>query len=117
MPAGGIAAACLTVLSLWRWQDGEVGWALVLLLLAFVQLALVARRRSRRPMSGTTPTGAEIDVARRHHTGWRAIGLFGIVGGVGTVVVFPPLSLVLAGLGVYATFRARRDGRLLASAS
>lgn len=117
MIGGGIAAGCLTVLSLWRWQDGDNGWALVFLLLAFVQLASIAHRRSRRALPGATPTSAEIEAIRRHQPGWRAIGVLALVGAVGTVMVFPPLALVLAGLGVYAAFRARRDGRLLASVS
>ncbi|MGJ9411189.1 hypothetical protein ACHAAC_00625 [Aeromicrobium sp. CF4.19] len=121
MAAGGVAAACLTLLSLWRWQDGEIGWAVALLLLALVQLALVARRTSRRRPGGSTaaavPTPAETEHARRHQPGWRAIGLVAMVAAVGTVVVFPPLALVLAGVGVYAMFRARGYGRLLVEAA
>jgi len=119
---GGVAAACFTVLSVWRWQDGQTGWALVLLLFAFLQLAMIARRTASRWGRSQTPdrvgpSPTEIEHARRHKPGWRAIGLVAVLGALAVVALYPPLALVLAGLGVYALSRARGYGRLLAGAS
>jgi hypothetical protein len=102
MRAGSaVATACLAVLSVWRFLDGELGWAAVLAGLALVQLVFALRRPG--PARGAGPD----DPARRN---WVRIAVANLVLAVGAVFWFPPLALVLAGLGLYSAHRARVPG-------
>jgi hypothetical protein len=125
---GVVAVACLALISAWRWQDGQPGWALLFLALATLQLVVLVRRnRAARVAAGGGGAGARVapsavsatavEQAERHRPGWVVIALVGLVGGVVACTVFPPLGLVLAGLGLYAATRARRYGRVLSGAA
>ena len=93
-----MATACLAVLSVWRFAEGEPVWAAVFAGLALVQLGFALHRpstRSREPQAG--------DPARRN---WVRIAVANLVLAVAAVFWFPPLALVLAGLGLYSVHRA-----------
>jgi hypothetical protein len=98
-PGSAVATACLAVLSVWQFADGEPVWAAVFAGLALAQLAFALRR----PGAGPAPAGAP-DPARR---GWIRIAVANLVLAVAAVFWFPPLALVLAGLGLYSAHRAR----------
>ena len=87
------------MLSVWRFADGEPVWAAVFAGLALVQLGF-ALRRPAAPLR----EGAPADPARRN---WVRIAVANLVLAVAAVFWFPPLALVLAGLGVYSAYRAR----------
>jgi hypothetical protein len=74
-------------------------WAAVFAGLALVQLGFALRR----PIGGTRAAQAS-DPARRN---WVWIAVANLVLAVAAVFWFPPLALVLAGLGVYSAYRAR----------
>ena len=99
-PGSAFATACLAVLSVWRFADGEPVWAAVFAGLALVQLGFALRRPSirwREALPG--------DPARRN---WVRIAVANLVLAGAAVFWFPPLALVLAGLGLYSAHRARR---------
>jgi hypothetical protein len=97
-PGSAVATACLAVLSVWRFVDGEPVWAAVFAGLALVQLGFAMRGRDgARAVSAGDP-------ARR---GWVRIAVANLVLAVAAVFWFPPLALVLAALGLYATHRTR----------
>jgi hypothetical protein len=98
-PGSAVATACLAVLSVWRFVDGEPVWAAVFAGLALVQLAFAIRGSGARG----GPTGVA-DPARR---GWIRIAVANLVLAVAAVFWFPPLALVLAALGLYSAHRAR----------
>jgi hypothetical protein len=98
-PGSAVATACLAVLSVWRFVDGEPVWAAVFAGLALVQLGFAIRGSG----AGPAPAGAP-DPARR---GWVRIAVANLVLAVAAVFWFPPLALVLAGLGLYAAHRTR----------
>lgn len=102
-PGSAVATACLAVLSVWRFVDGEPVWAAVFAGLALVQLAFAIRGSGAAP----APAGA-VDPARR---GWVRIAGANMVLAVAAVFWFPPLALVLAGLGLYSAYRARAAPR------
>jgi hypothetical protein len=97
-PGSAVATACLAVLSVWRFADGEPVWAAVFAGLALVQLAFALRR------PGGTRAAQPADPARRN---WVRIAVANLLLAVAAVFWFPPLALVLAGLGVYSAYRAR----------
>jgi hypothetical protein len=96
-PGSAVATACLAVLSVWRFVDGAPVWAAVFAGLALLQLGFSLR--------GTGPSRvAAADPARR---GWVRIAVANLVLALAAVFWFPPLALVLAGLGLYSAHRAR----------
>jgi hypothetical protein len=97
-PGSAVATACLAMLSVWRFVDGEPVWAAVFAGLALVQLVFALR--------GPGPTRAvgPADPARRN---WVRIAVANLVLAGAAVFWFPPLALVLAGLGLYSAHRAR----------
>jgi hypothetical protein len=90
------------VLSGWRMADGDGGWAIFFALLAVVHVALAFAGAWRKGPAGAP---AMDDRVRR---GWVRIAVLGLVLSCAAVFWFPPLALVLAGLGAYAALRARR---------
>jgi hypothetical protein len=98
-PGSAVATACLAMLSVWRFADGEPVWAAVFAGLALVQLAFALRG----PIGGTREA-QPADPARRN---WVRIAVANLVLAGAAVFWFPPLALVLAGLGVYSAYRAR----------
>ncbi|HLU55713.1 MAG TPA: hypothetical protein VKZ81_09635 [Pseudonocardia sp.] len=97
-PGSAVATACLAVLSVWHAADGEPVWAAVFAGLALVHLAFALRR------PGVARAPGPADPARRT---WVRIAIANLVLAVAAVFWFPPLGLVLAGLGVYSAHRAR----------
>ena len=98
-PGSAVATACLAMLSVWRFVDGEPVWAALFAVLALVQLGFALRRPVSRPRE-VLPA----DPARRN---WVRIAIANLVLAVAAVFWFPPLALVLAGLGLYSAHRAR----------
>jgi hypothetical protein len=98
-PGSAVATACLAMLSVWRFVDGEPIWAAVFAGLALVQLGFALRRPASRPREALPA-----DPARRN---WVRIAIANLVLAVAAVFWFPPLALVLAGLGLYSAHRAR----------
>jgi hypothetical protein len=105
-PGSAIATACLAVLSVWRFVDGEPVWAAVFAALALVQLgfALYGAGPRRVPAGAAAAAAPAVDRARRT---WVRIAVANLVLAVAAVFWFPPLALVLAGLGLYSAHRAR----------
>lgn len=101
-PGSAVATACLAVLSVWQFTDGRPVWAAVFAGLALVQLGF-ALRGTRARVRPAAPAGAA-DPARRN---WVRIAVANLVLAVAAVFWFPPLALVLAGLGLYSAHRAR----------
>jgi hypothetical protein len=97
-PGSAVATACLALLSVWRFVDGEPVWAAVFAGLALAHLAFTLTRRDGAP-------GAPADPSRR---GWVRIAVANLVLAVAAAFWFPPLALVLAALGLYSAHRARR---------
>ncbi|QYN33298.1 hypothetical protein K1T35_32955 [Pseudonocardia sp. DSM 110487] len=97
-PGSAVATACLAMLSVWRFLDGEPVWAAVFAGLALVQLVFALR--GQRPTRAVGPA----DPSRRN---WVRIAVANLVLAVAAVFWFPPLALVLAGLGLYSAHRAR----------
>lgn len=118
-PSTSIASVCLILISLWHAADGRPLWAglFVVLALANLGLAVWLNRGGGARRSAATPVG-EIDARRerRVRKGWLRITILGWVAAVAGAFVFPPMSLVLAGLSMYATVRYRRCGLLIAAA-
>ena len=98
-PGSAVATACLAMLSVWRFVDGEPVWAALFAGLALVQLGFALHRPAARPRE--VPVD---DPARRN--GVR-IAIANLVLAIAAVFWFPPLALVLAGLGLYSAHRAR----------
>jgi hypothetical protein len=98
-PGSAVATACLAVLSVWHFADGQPVWAAVFAGIALVQLGFALRR----PVTPSRETHAA-DPARRN---WVRIAVANLVLAVAAVFWFPPLALVLAGLGLYSAHRAR----------
>jgi hypothetical protein len=98
-PGSAVATACLAVLSVWRFAEGSPVWAAVFAGLALLQLGFALRGSgaSRAPAAAADP-------ARR---GWIRIAVANLVLALAAVFWFPPLALVLAGLGLYSAHRAR----------
>ncbi|HYH30598.1 MAG TPA: hypothetical protein VD903_09460 [Pseudonocardia sp.] len=97
-PGSAVAAACLAVLSVWRFADGSPVWAAVFAGRALLQLGFALRG------TGSPRVPAAADPARR---GWIRIAVANLVLALAAVFWFPPLALVLAGLGLYSAHRAR----------
>jgi hypothetical protein len=97
-PGSAVATACLAVLSVWHFVDGAAVWAAVFAGLALVQLGLALRGPT------TTREVRPADPTRRN---WVRIAVANLVLAVAAVFWFPPLALVLAGLGLYSAYRAR----------
>jgi hypothetical protein len=98
-PGSAVATACLAVLSVWHVTDGRTVWAAVFAGLALVQLGFALRGPASRPR-----VVLRADPARSN---WVRIAIANIVLAVAAVFWFPPLALVLAGLGLYSAHRAR----------
>jgi hypothetical protein len=98
-PGSAVATACLAVLSVWRFADGQPVWAAVFAALALVQLGFALRG----PGTGARAV-RPADPVRRN---WVRIAVANLVLAVAAVFWFPPLALVLAALGVYSVHRAR----------
>lgn len=120
-PGTLVATACLALLSVWRVADGAVGLAAVFAVLALANLGFglwMARRHDAGAGAGVLPPPAsaqareEHDRQRRARAGWLRIALFGWVAAIGGAFFFPPLSLVLAALSLYATVRYVRSGHI-----
>jgi hypothetical protein len=103
-PGSAVATACLAVLSVWHFSDGEPVWAGVFAGLALVQLAFALRAPGVRRQPARAGTADPVDPARR---AWVRIAVANLVLAVAAVFWFPPLALVLAGLGLYSAHRAR----------
>jgi hypothetical protein len=120
-PGGLVAAGCFALLSLFRAQDGAAGWAALFAVLALVNLALAFRGPS--PTSPETlrgqPAADRVGPEVRHARvkGWLGIAVAGWAFAVTGVFVFPPMSIVLAGMALYATLRYLRDRRGLLRSS
>jgi hypothetical protein len=99
-PGSAVATACLAVLSVWHFADGAPVWAAVFAGLALVQLGFALRRPAAGPREAPLS-----DPVRRN---WVRIAVANLVLAVGAAFWFPPLALVLAGLGLYSAHRARR---------
>lgn len=102
-PAGAVAAACLALISVWRFRDGDTGWAALFAALALLQMGLALRGSAPR-RAGQNP------VDERVRRNWVRITVGGLVLSGAAVFWFPPLALVLAGLATYAALQARRVG-------
>jgi hypothetical protein len=98
-PGSAVAAACLAVLSVWRFADGEPVWAAVFAGLALVQLGFALR--------GSISPSREVQAVDPARRNWVRIAVANLVLAIAAVLWFPPLALVLAGLGVYSAYRAR----------
>lgn len=109
-----LATACLTIISVWQAADGRYLLAGLFIVLALGNLALAVR--SGRDRAATPPEDLDVDRERRVRKGWLRITIFGWVAAIAGAFVFPPMSLVLAGLSMYATVRYRRSGLLIAAA-
>lgn len=120
---GAIATACLALLSVWRWQDGDRGWALALAVLALVQLAVMFRRfragetGQGGPAVAGRPTPEAVEHARRHRPGWIIIALGGLALTAVMLPLLPIAALLLAGLSMYAALRAQSYGRVIKTAT
>jgi hypothetical protein len=101
-PGSAVATACLAVLSVWHVADGALVWAAVFAGLALVQLGFALRG----PVVGPRPA-TPADPVRRN---WVRIAVANLVLAGAAVFWFPPLALVLAGLGLYSAHRARTPG-------
>jgi hypothetical protein len=100
-PGSVVASACLAVLSVWRFVDGAPVWAAVFAGLALLQLGFALRGAAPRP---GTAAGEASDAGRG---AWVRIAVANLVLALAAVFWFPPLALVLAGLGLYSAHRAR----------
>lgn len=121
-PSTLIASGCLALLSVWRAADGSYVLAALFAVLALANLGVglwVARVRHGyggppipRP---ETPEVASAAAAkqRRIRAGWLRIMLFGWAAAFVGAFTFPPTSLVLAALALYASFRYGRSGQLV----
>jgi hypothetical protein len=98
-PGSAVATACLAVLSVWRLAEGQPVWAAVFAALALVQLGFALCG----PVGGTRAAQLA-DPGRRN---WVRIAVANLVLAVAAAFWFPPLALVLAGLGAYSAYRAR----------
>jgi hypothetical protein len=98
-PGSAVATACLAVLSVWQYADGRPVLAAVFAGLALVQLGFAFRRPAVRSREA-----GPADPVRRN---WVRIAVANLVLAVAAVFWFPPLALVLAGLGLYCAHRAR----------
>lgn len=122
-PGSAIAAGCFALLSVWRFSDGEVFWAVVFAALSLAYLAVTLRAgtgRTHRAPPGVAARGPVVDgvpsagtaaLAEQHRRGWKVIAVVGLVAAGLTVVWFPPLSLLLAGCAAYSAHRASLLGR------
>lgn len=121
-PSTLVASGCLALLSVWRAVDGAYLPAALFAVLALANLGVGlwfgrARRGSGAasvPRPGT-PQVADAEAARhrRVRTGWLGIMLFGWAAAVVGAFTFPPMSLVLAALALYASIRYVRSGQVV----
>lgn len=107
------ASICLLLLSVMQMADQSYGAAIALLVLSLVVLT-VARGPTKGVQSqhqrGSTAVSPEtLEAHRRSARGWRYIGIGGLALSIASVWIFPPLSLVLAGLSLYSIHRMRRE--------
>lgn len=118
-PSTLIASVCLVLISLWHEADGRLLWAILFAAAALVNMVISVwlNRGGGALVSVAVPAGG-IDVAKERaiRKGWLRITIFGWVASITGAFVFPPMSLVLAGLSMYATVRYRRSGLLIAAA-
>lgn len=110
-----LSAGCLALLAAWRLDDGRPTAALILFAaaVAVVAVGLGMSRRDIPRGSASVPALSAPERAAAHEQelrvarGWRRIALLGLVLSVGGAFVFPPMSLVVAGLALYALHRRR----------
>jgi hypothetical protein len=96
-PGSAVATACLALLSVWRFADGQPVWAAVFAGLALVHLAFALRRRDG---SRNTPAA---DPSR---PGWVRLAIANLVLAVAAVFWFPRSCSRHSG----STLRTGRDG-------
>ncbi|MQA94329.1 MAG: hypothetical protein GEV11_06615 [Streptosporangiales bacterium] len=111
-----LATGCLTLISVWQAADGRYVWAGVFIALALGNLGLAVWSGRGRAAAAPAPHDLDVEREKRVRAGWLRITLFGWIAAVAGAFVFPPMSLVLAGLSMYATVRYRRSGMLIAAA-
>lgn len=121
-PSTLIASGCLALLSVWRAADGSYLLAMLFAVLALANLGvgLWAARARRGLGSPAIPRPATAEQAsaeaakqRRVRAGWLRIMLFGWAAAIIGAFAFPPMSLVLAALALYASFRFGRCSQLV----
>lgn len=118
-PSTLIATGCLALLSVWRAAEGAFVPALLFAVLALGNLGLglwMARRQGAgavRAAATRPPSEEELERERKARKGWLGIAVFGWALAVAGAFYFPPMSLVLAALSLYATLRYGRSGRIL----
>lgn len=113
-PGSVFASVCFLLLASMKFTEQSYVLAsfLVLASLAFLVVGLgLPRRGSRNP--SIAPSSTEVREAQQAHyrnaRGWRYIGLGGLLVSVGGVFIFPPMSLVIAGLSLYSIYRMRKS--------
>ena len=115
-PGSLIAAACLALLSYLRFAEQAYVLAGVFAILSLGALALGLSYQGGRATAPVEPpperdVRAAQEAHERYRRGWRRIAVVGFaVSGVG-VFLFPPMSLVVAGLSLYAVHRLRQSSR------
>jgi MFS family permease len=121
-PGTIITTCCLVLLSLWNTADGSLVLGALFAGLAVAHLGLNAYlARGRGPSTPSLiPERASpeqrAEIAERQakvRAGWLRIMIFGWAAAVFGMFVYPPMSVVLAGLSLVASYRYLRCGRIL----
>ncbi|CAN5123719.1 hypothetical protein BH20ACT9_BH20ACT9_13850 [soil metagenome] len=115
-----LAAACFGLLASFRSADGDMVWAGLFAGLAVVNLFLAFRERPAGAGPGRQgdrpqPTPADVRRSLQAHESrrrsWLVIALCGWALALGGLFLFPPMSLVVAGLALYSSLRYRQARR------
>lgn len=121
-PGTIITTSCLVLLSLWNTADGSIVLGALFAALATVNVALNAYLARGRGWSTSSliPDRASpeqvAELAERQakvRSGWLRIMIFGWAAAVSGMFVYPPMSVVLAALSLFASYRYLRCGRIL----
>ena len=109
-----VTGGCLALLSLIRLERGDLGAALLLAAVAVAALAWGVSGRDARG-SRQPAQAADVDLERSRARSWRRIALLGLAVSAVGAFTFPPMSLVVGALTLYAASRMRRSSRMLAA--
>lgn len=115
-PGSIFASVCLMLLASVNFTDESY---VIASLLAVVSLALLVvglgfPKSAFRAPSSTPSSGEVLEAQHAHHRnarGWRYIALLGMLVSVVGMFVFPPMSLVVAGLSLYSVHRMRKSNQ------